>query len=177
MSELLESRFCERKPVALSSCPALEHIFEPLCSVPSIHRLPLLKLKVQELFLYLGRLEPGGKELMQYGSRQTELIREIHQLLTEDLTRRFTIEELSHRYLTNTSTLKEVFKAVYGLPIAAYMKEYRIRRSMELLRETPSTIAAIAAQVGYETQGKFSKAFKDVTGILPTEYRKTCHSN
>lgn len=27
-------------------------------------------------------------------------------------------------YLINTSTLKEVFKAVYGLPIATYMKEY-----------------------------------------------------
>ena len=35
-----------------------------------------------------------------------------------------------------------------------------------------ATIADIAAQVGYETQGKFSKAFKDVTQVLPTEYRK-----
>ena len=35
-----------------------------------------------------------------------------------------------------------------------------------------ATIADMAAQVGYETQGKFSKAFKDVTQVLPTEYRK-----
>ena len=27
-----------------------------------------------------------------------------------------------------------MFKAVYGLPIATYMKEYRVRRAMELLR-------------------------------------------
>lgn len=43
---------------------------------------------------------------------------------------------------------------------------------MKLLRETDATIADMAAQVGYETQGKFSKAFKDVTQVLPTEYRK-----
>ena len=68
-------------------------------------------------------------------------------------------------YLINTSTLKEVFKAVYGLPIATYMKEYRVHQAMKLLRETDATIADIAAQVGYETQGKFSKAFKDVVQV------------
>ena len=69
---------------------------------------------------------------------------------------------------------KEVFKAVYGLPIATYMKEYRVRRAMELLRETDGSIAAVAAAVGYETQSKFTKAFKDTVGVLPSVYRRTC---
>ena len=132
----------------------------------------LIRLKLQELLLYLEGLESGGRELTRYGSQQTARRREIHALLTEHLDRRYTIEELSHRYLLNTSTLKEVFKAVYGLPIATYMKEYRVRRAMELLRESGGSIAAIAAAVGYESQGKFTRAFKDVTGQLPTEYRR-----
>ena len=61
---------------------------------------------------------------------------------------------------------------MYGLPIATYMNEYRVRRAMELLRESGGSIAAIAAAVGYESQGKFTRAFKDVTGQLPTEYRR-----
>ena len=65
-----------------------------------------------------------------------------------------------------------MFKAVYGLPIATYMKEYRIRQAMKLLRETDAPIAEIASQVGYGTQGKFSEAFKDVAQMLPTAYRK-----
>ena len=48
---------------------------------------------------------------------------------------------------------------------------------MKLLRETDATIADMAAQVGYETQGKFSKAFKDVTQVLPTEYTSGCPSD
>lgn len=115
------------------------------------------------------------KELTQYFSQQTELIKEIHQQLTEHLDQRFTIAELSKQYLINTSTLKEIFKAVYGQPIATYMKEYRVRQAMKLLRETDASIADIANQVGYETQGKFSKAFKDVVQVLPTEYRKMHH--
>lgn len=137
----------------------------------------MLKLKVQELLIYLNALEPAHKQLTQYFSRQTELIKEIHQELTGHLEQRFTIEELSRRYLINTSTLKEVFKAVYGLPIATYMKEYRIHQAMKLLRETDDTIADIAARVEYETQGKFSRAFKDVVQVLPTEYRKMQRQN
>ena len=54
------------------------------------------------------------KELTQYFSQQTELIKEIHQQLTEHMDQRFTIAELSKQYLINTSTLKEIFKAVYS---------------------------------------------------------------
>ena len=168
----LRERFCSGKPSAIPASSELEHIFAPLFSVDVSLRLPLLKLKVLELLIYLSSMKPREKELTQYFSQQTELIKEIHQQLTERLNQRFTIEELSKQYLINTSTLKEVFKAVYGLPIATYMKEYRVHKAMKLLRETDATIADIAAQVGYETQGKFSKAFKDVVQVLPTEYRK-----
>lgn len=171
-SERLQEHFCSGKPSAIPTCSELEHIFAPLFSVDASLRLPILKLKVLELLIYLSCLKPREKELTQYFSQQTELIKEIHQQLTEHLEQRFTIEELSKQYLINTSTLKEVFKTVYGLPIATYMKEYRVHRAMKLLRETDATIADIASQVGYETQGKFSKAFKDVVQALPTEYRK-----
>ena len=171
-AERLAEKFCGGGTFALPAGPELEEIFRPLYRQPEMRRLPYLRLKLQELLLYLEGLESGGRELTRYGSQQTARIQEIHALLTEHLDRRYTIEELSHRYLLNTSTLKEVFKAVYGLPIATYMKEYRVRRAMELLRESGGSIAAIAAAVGYESQGKFTRAFKDVTGQLPTEYRR-----
>ena len=58
------------------------------------------------------------------------------------------------------------------MPIAAYMNEYRVRRAMELLSGTDESISAIAAKVGYETQGKFTNAFKDCTQMTPSNYRK-----
>ena len=52
------------------------------------------------------------------------------------------------------------------------MKENRIREAMRLLRETDESISSIAARVGYGTQGKFTKSFRDVAQVLPSEYRK-----
>lgn len=174
--QTFQDRFTSGKPAVIPSCPELNHIFSPLYSATPARRAAYLKLKVQELLLYLADFQIKERSTTQYFSQQTDLIKEIHDKLTEHLDQRFTIDELAKEYLINTSTLKEVFKVVYGLPIATYMKEYRVRQAMKLLRETNTTIAGIASQVGYESQGKFTKAFKDVAKILPTEYRKNYRS-
>lgn len=172
-AEQLQTHFCAGGPTAIPASETLEHVFAPIYAAPPAQKPAMLKLKALELLLDLTTMHTERKPIPRYVSRQTELVREIHRQLTQHLDQRVTIAALSKQYLINTSTLKEVFKAVYGQPIAAYMKEYRVHRAMELLRGTNATVADIAAQVGYETQGKFTKAFKDVTQVLPTEYRKT----
>lgn len=106
-------------------------------------------------------------------AEQVKIIREIHDHLTEHMEQRVTIEELAHRYLINPTTLKTVFKQVYGNSLAAHMKEHRMEKAASLLRETELSVAEIAGQVGYESQSKFTAAFKEQFGQLPKEYRRT----
>lgn len=170
--------FTDKKPLGIPSSPEVDRIFTAFYDQPKQFRTAYCKLKAQEVLLYLAQLNvQEEKELTQYISQHTELIKEIRNYLIEHLDERITIEELSKKYLINTSTLKSVFKAVYGLPIASYVKEYRIKKAMKLLRETNDSIAAIAESIGYETQGKFTKAFKNSVQILPTEYRKMHKNN
>lgn len=105
-------------------------------------------------------------------AEQVKIIREIHDDLAQHMDRRVTIEELAHRYLINPTTLKTVFKEVYGSSLAAHMKEHRMERAAALLRETDLSVAEIAGQVGYESQSKFTAAFKEQFGQLPKEYRR-----
>lgn len=104
---------------------------------------------------------------------KVEVAREMHKYLTENLDRHITIEELSKRYLMNTTTLKEIFKDVYGTSIAAHIKEHRIEKAAELLKSTDKSIADVALAVGYSSGSKFSYAFKETYGVLPKEYKKT----
>lgn len=162
-----------KKPLALPACAEIDQVFSVLYGVPEAMRPAYYTLKAQELLLFLTRLEFTEEQVLDpYRSQQVEIVKDIHALLVSDLTRRFTVEELAKKYLLNTTTLKNIFKAVYGQPIATYMKSYRVQQAARLLRESADSVAEIAAQVGYESQGKFSKAFQDVTGFLPTEYRK-----
>ena len=61
---------------------------------------------------------------------------------------------------------------MYGTSIAAHLKEHRLEKATQLLRETDLTMAEIARQVGYESQSKFTAAFKEQYGLLPTAYRR-----
>ncbi len=170
----ISRKFCSaEKTSVIPAGRQTESIFPVLYEVEEPLLLPYLKLKVQELFLSLSRMPaPREKDTAPYFSQKAETVKQMRDFITENLDRRFTIEELSRKYLLNTSALKESFKAVYGMPIGAYMKEYRIRRAMEMLSNTDDSIASIAEQVGYETQGKFTKAFKEINQMPPSKYRK-----
>ena len=105
-------------------------------------------------------------------AEQVRLIREIHDYLLSHMDQRITIEGLCHLYPINPTTLKEVFKDVYGTSIAAHLKEHRMEKAARLLRETDASMAEVARRVGYESQSKFTAAFKDQYGCLHTMYRK-----
>ncbi len=101
-----------------------------------------------------------------------QTVNEVQALLVSDLTRRYTIEELSARFHMNQTTLKTTFKRVFGQSVGGYMKEYRIKRAKELLCHSDASVAEIACAVGYENQSKFTAAFRSVTSVLPRDYRK-----
>ena len=76
-AERLAEKFCGGGTFALPAGPELEEIFRPLYRQPEM-RLPYLRLKLQELLLYLEGLESGGRELTRYGSQRTARIGSTH---------------------------------------------------------------------------------------------------
>lgn len=109
----------------------------------------------------------------QDASSPSDIARQIHDYLMEHLGERITIEELSRQFHINTTTLKESFKQVYGTSVAAHVNEHRMEQAAKLLRGSDSSIQEIAQSVGFQSQSRFTAAFKNAYGVLPTEYRKT----
>ena len=112
------------------------------------------------------------EKAIDYTSSTEEIIHRIHEYLLEHLADRVTIEDLSKQFLMNPTTLKRKFKAVYGMSIAAHMKQHRMEHAAKLLLETNDSIAQIAFAVGYESQSRFTNTFKEAYGMLPSMYRK-----
>lgn len=170
----LREKLCTQ-PATITETTAVRTIFEPLFDLPETWRPVYLRLKFAELLLFLWRWEPQSTSVNRLPSQQTALVKEIHDHLLAHLDQRFTAAELSARYPISRTTLKNVFKQIYGQPLGHYMKTARVQAACRLLSESDASIAEIAAQVGYETQSKFTQAFKAVTGILPKDYRKQHH--
>lgn len=92
--------------------------------------------------------------------------------LIENLDKRYTIDVLSSGFLMNQTTLKAVFKKVYGKPIVSYMKDYRMKKAAEILKESDMLLFDVASTVGCSNQSKFSQAFKESYGVVPGRCRQ-----
>ncbi len=173
--DYLYDKFCKETSVtSFAGNEQSERIFLGFYNKAENLSLSYQKIKVLELILYLSELSVDIKNrLTEYQSEQIEIIREIHEQLTKHMEQRFTIEALSKQYLMNPTTLKSIFKSVYGNSIAAHIKEHRMERAANLLLTTDLSIAEIAEQVGYDSQSRFTAAFKTFSGKLPKDYRNS----
>lgn len=105
---------------------------------------------------------------------QVEKIKAIQAFLTEDLTKNYTLEELSERFDIALTPLKNCFKTVYGSPVFTYMRTYRMNCAAAMLKSDKNLkIAEIAGLVGYDSPSKFASAFHQTMGKTPLEYRKS----
>jgi AraC-like DNA-binding protein len=53
-----------------------------------------------------------------------------------------------------------------------YLTNWRMQVASRLLRETQSSVAAIALEVGYDSEAAFARAFKRLVGTPPATWRR-----
>ena len=68
--------------------------------------------------------------------------------------------------------LTRLFQNRFGMAIAEYANACRIKRAKELLANPELTAVSIAQQIGYSNADTFTRNFKKIEGVTPTEYRK-----
>lgn len=65
-----------------------------------------------------------------------------------------------------------VVKRIYGISPMQLITKTRITAGCRLLRETDGSIAEIALDCGFADHSAFTRAFRAVTGMSPTAYRR-----
>lgn len=169
----LVEKFCAAGTTsALAGNYETQGIFREFFGQPEELQLSYWRLKTLELILYLSKLTiQRGQYLSEYQAHQIQIAREVHDYLLANLHSKITIEELAKRFYTNPTTLKTVFKSVYGSSIARHIKEHKLQHAAQLLLEQSKSMKEIAHEIGYVNQSKFTQAFKEYFQVLPTEYR------
>jgi two-component system, response regulator YesN len=72
----------------------------------------------------------------------------------------------------SSSYFSQCFKEIVGKTYTDYLRDIRMERAKEYLRNTAKTIQWIAEQVGYNDEKYFSRLFREHVGVLPSEYRQ-----
>jgi AraC-like DNA-binding protein len=84
----------------------------------------------------------------------------------------WTVVELAARAYLSPSHLHRVMLQHEGRNPMEMLRILRIRRAQHQLVSTDRTVEEIAMRVGYSTPFALSKAFKRITGLSPSAYRK-----
>lgn len=100
-------------------------------------------------------------------------VRRMKSLIHEFYQSGITLEEIGNRLNMTPEYLGTLFHREEGVTFSTYLKNYRISKARELLCGTNLKLYEIAEKSGYSDPKYFSKVFKEVTGLLPTNYRKT----
>jgi AraC-like DNA-binding protein len=93
-------------------------------------------------------------------------------LLHERPANNWTIEELAKHVGLSRSVLAERFTFLVGTPPLHYLAKWRMQIASELLSGGNVNVASVAAEIGYESEAAFSRAFKKAIGVPPSAWRR-----
>jgi len=83
----------------------------------------------------------------------------------------WTLEELATQAAASRSALADRFAQLVGCPPIQYLTQWRMQIAAKRLSDPSAKIAAVAHEVGYESEAAFSRAFKKIVGRPPSRWR------
>lgn len=97
------------------------------------------------------------------------------QFMKQHLNQSLQASDLAAVANISTSHFFVLFKRVTGSAPIDYFIRLRMKQARGLLQGTSLQVKEIAGELGYCDPLYFSKLFKSVIGVTPTDYRKACH--
>lgn len=125
-----------------------------------------LELSLQILFEQLFRNNiqgnTGGSE---------ELIKDVKEYIRSNYGREMNINDIAVHFSITPTYLSRLFKKYTDIRPIEYLTNYRIQQACDYFAHSQLTVREVAELCGYANQFYFSKVFKQITSLSPSEYR------
>ena len=128
---------------------------------------------IGHLYLFIDYLLQSAKstKLVSSGRMSDYYIKEAINYIEQNFQNNISIEDIAAVCGINRSYFGKIFRNSIGRSPQEFLMNYRMVKATELLKLTSLSIADISSAVGYENQLHFSRAFKNIYGISPREWR------
>lgn len=129
----------------------------------------MLQLLVNELLIKIYRKVP---DTSNFEEQHTVMVYEIQQRFEAYFQEQYTMEELAKAYSISISSLSHQFKKATGSSVMGYLLACRMASAKSLLIGSEMSIGQIVEKCGFSDSSNFSRTFKKLNGISPTEFRE-----
>ena len=117
---------------------------------------------VAEYITLTNRLEAKSKKLFL----------EVRKYLINNYSQNITIDWLCDYFYVSRATLINNFKSEYGITVHKFLLDYRLKKSMEMLKNSKKSVQDIALECGFSDANYFSKVFKKKYNSSPSNIKK-----
>jgi len=131
-------------------------------------------LFVETLRAYISNLSPEQIGWLA-GARDSEVGRAL-AMMHRNPSHPWTIALLAKEAGVSRSVLAERFRYFLNEPPMAYLTRWRLQLGAQMLSSTSHSVAQIAAEVGYESEAAFNRAFKREFTVPPARFRNKARS-
>ncbi|MDY0010201.1 MAG: AraC family transcriptional regulator, partial [Candidatus Izemoplasmatales bacterium] len=100
-------------------------------------------------------------------------IKKIILYIRKNLTNKISLDDIAGDLFITKEHLSRLFKKEMGLTISEYIINAKIEEAKTLLKETDYNVLDIAVLLNFANSSHFSNSFKKITGMAPSDYRKT----
>lgn len=123
------------------------------------------------IFNYIVRFHEQDSEYDEIVLTDSQLIIEIQNYFESNI-EEATLQSLAKHFNYSPSYLSRLIQQTTGTTFSKILRRIKINKACNLLHNTSLSVNEISEQIGYHCQRQFNRAFKEVTLITPSEYRK-----
>ena len=135
----------------------------------------MIKLKLEMFLIELVRSSENEKSSSENEGEDRSLS-EICDYLKENFREKITLSELCFIFGTNKTTLCSMFKKATGDTVIGYINALKIKEAKKLMREGNYNLSEIAFMLRFSSLHYFSRLFKKMENISPSDYIRTIKS-
>jgi AraC-like DNA-binding protein len=133
-----------------------------------------IETKARELLVAaMIRMKGKNGKAIRLRENEVETIEAIHEWIKNNIENYGSVRSVAKNFGLNINKISSGFKQLYGLTVIEYISELRMEKAYQLLKETDKPIGDISQELGYATEGNFTRAFKKYYGFKPISLRKT----
>lgn len=141
---------------------------------PPFGGLQIIKTALEQLLIMLIRTEETEtkkrKDNSDMESSDNYLVSTVMQMLSDNVYGRISVEEICKKLSYSKTYISKIFNKNCGCTIIEYYSKLKIKEAKKLIREKYYSFTEISNMLCFNSPHYFSKVFKKVTNMSPSEY-------
>lgn len=152
-----------------------KNVLKLLNAMYGCHNDKLFPLKIQSLFFSIWEnlfLLSGHTEQQPVSENQhLSILKDMIRFIYENYTEKISLAQISQAGKIGKTSCCNIFQKYTNHTPISYLKNYRLKKSIELLENTDKTISEICFETGFSGASYYTETFHRLYGCTPTEYR------